>query len=310
MSFSIASIKYKIGEVAVPVSEICETTGRNYARLLQRSGFEYVHRTKKSEEIFFGEFINQELVVSRADFIIFVNQSMPSLIPGKIPGLFANRSDVNSVGFLEISDGCTGFSRALVVANAMMESNLSSRVHIICGEKYSKFYEDHDESVSPIFSDAISLTTLTKEGPYKIIGFKFLNFFSMSNSISVSKDNEGSDKIRMDGARVLTWATSEIPMLVNELLSEAGLSAEFVNSWFLHQGSKVVVESLSEKFGIDLCDNFNSSQLGNTVSSTIPIMIKESLIKSGRNSIERGHAIVLGFGIGLSVVALLLEINS
>jgi 3-oxoacyl-[acyl-carrier-protein] synthase-3 len=52
---------------------------------------------------------------------------------------------------------------------------------------------------------------------------------------------------------------------------------------------------------------FNSEQIGNTVSSTIPISIKK-LIEN--TSINQGEKIVLsGFGVGLSYGATIITIN-
>ena len=140
MTFTIESIKYRVGENQKAVQQICIENGRDYERLIARSGFKFVHRTGESDQIFFARFINENLDISDGDFIILVNQSMPSLIPGKVPKLFADRLDARSIGFLEVSDGCTGFARALIIANALLDSKAASRVHITCAEKYSQFY--------------------------------------------------------------------------------------------------------------------------------------------------------------------------
>ena len=309
MSFDIETISFKLGEVTIPVGEICAKTGRNYERLIQRSGFEFVHRTTESDETFFKTFIDAELKIKEGDFVIFVNQSISSLIPGKVSRLFSNRSDATMTGFLEISDGCTGFCRGLIMAHALIESGTAYRVHIVCAEKYSDFFSDLDESVSPIFSDAISLTTLKANGPYQIIGSKFRNYFDRSETISIVTNPGGVDKLRMDGAQVLTWATREVPALVNELLEENGLGSCEVNSWLLHQGSKIVVESLLDKLEVDLGSNFNATNQGNTVSSTIPIMLKKKT-PDGGEFLPSGFAIMLGFGVGLSIIAVLLAIDS
>lgn len=309
MTFSIASIKYRLGEKLNSVEELCLISGQKYERLILRSGFQFVHRTLHSEEKFFSDFLNEELVILENDFVIFVNQSMACKIPGKLPILFSNHRTHREVGFLEISDGCTGFLRAFLVANSFIESGFASRVHIICAEKYSQYYGDHDVSVSPIFSDAISSTTLTNHGSNKIIGSKILNFFESSEAISVRKMENLDEKLVMEGARVLTWATREIPKIVQELLGDAKLRVEEIDSWFVHQGSKIVVHSIMESLGVNPDDKFTSSQIGNTVSSTIPIMLTEKFEEFGREYIPKGYSMFLGFGVGLSIVAVLVEVS-
>ena len=308
MTFEIESIKYRLGEKSVSVQEICELTGKNYARLIQRSGIEIVHRTAESEYLFFGKFLDQELRVQHGDWVIFVNQSIAGLIPGKISALFVNQPEARNVSFIEISDGCTGFARALIMGNSILESKLASRIHIVCAEKYSRFYDDQDESVSPIFSDAISATTLTSNGRIRIAGSKVVNFFADSAAISINLDSEGKEKIGMEGARVLSWATREIPKVVFELLEEGELTIDQIGSWYVHQGSKIVVESIMDTLGVNPEDKFTSCQIGNTVSSTIPIMLKDGYSTLGARYISKGYAMLLGFGVGLSIVAILLEV--
>ena len=309
MTFEIDSIKYKLGEIALSVENICQSTGKNYERLVLRSGFEFVHRTLESEHEFFTDFLARELEIRKGDYVILVNQSMDALIPGKVSTLFANLGDARNVGFFEISDGCTGFARALIIGNAMLESGLATRVHIVCGEKYSRFYDNNDESVSPIFSDAISATTLTSVGRNTIVGSRIANFFENSEAISVNSSDEGIVKIHMEGARVLNWATREIPKVVSDLLQESNLSIDEIDSWYVHQGSKIVVESIMDSLGVDPVAKFTASHIGNTVSSTIPIMLKDGQSSPDQQFIPEGYAICLAFGVGLSIVAVLLKVT-
>jgi len=310
MTFTIESIKYRVGENQKAVQQICIENGRDYERLIARSGFKFVHRTGESDQIFFARFINENLDISDGDFIILVNQSMPSLIPGKVPKLFADRLDARSIGFLEVSDGCTGFARALIIANALLDSKAASRVHITCAEKYSQFYDDRQESVSPIFSDAISITTLSGGGRNHVLGHAFLNTFEDSHVICIDRNENGSDGLKMEGARVLAWALREVPKVVSKLLGEHGLSVKDIDSWYVHQGSKIVVETLLESLGVGSLDNFTAAHLGNTVSSTIPIALSDSGSILREPFIAKGYSVILGFGVGLSIIAILLEVTS
>jgi 3-oxoacyl-[acyl-carrier-protein] synthase-3 len=309
MSFNFQNIEYKLGEVEIPVKDICLKTNQNYERLIKRSGFEFVHRSTLSEEEFFTKFLKTSLRIIPDDFVIFVNQSMSETIPGAIPILFKEIENINVVGTLEISDGCTGFTRALILANQILSSDTISRVHIVCAEKYSKYYDDTDLSVSPIFSDAISLTTISKGGPYKILGHAFKNFFDKSQCISVSESKSGDEKIVMAGAEVLTWVIREIPKVVEELLSTNNMSVRDIESWLFHQGSKIVVETICEQLQISSEKQFQADKTGNTVSSSIPIMISQFTKESTGNYFAGGNLVVLSFGVGLSVAATLIEVK-
>ena len=204
MTFEIESIEYQLGEEPILVRDLCIRNNRNFERLIVRSGFETVHHTNLSEEIFFSNFLKKHLITNPGEFIIFVNQSMSEVIPGKISKVFGDFLHVEKVFFIEISDGCSGFVRALVMADALLKSKNTSKVHIICAEKYSKYYSESDESVSPIFSDAISLTTLCHGEKYSLVSTAVENLFSESKLISTSLDSNEALKLNMKGGSVLS----------------------------------------------------------------------------------------------------------
>ncbi len=90
MTFEIESIKYQLGEEGILVRDLCSRNNRNFEKLIVRSGFETVHHTNMSEEQFFSNFLNNNLLTNSGDFIIFVNQSMSEIIPGKISRIFSD----------------------------------------------------------------------------------------------------------------------------------------------------------------------------------------------------------------------------
>lgn len=310
MTFEIESIEYQLGEEPILVRDLCIRNNRNFERLIVRSGFETVHHTNLSEELFFSNFLKNNLKTNSGDFIIFVNQSMTEIIPGKISRIFSDFLNVDKVFFIELSDGCSGFVRALIIADALLQSKNTTKVHIICAEKYSKYYSEADESVSPIFSDAISLTTLRQGKKYKLISSTVKNLLPDSKLISTSLDSNDNLKLNMEGGSVLSWALSTTPGVIDELLLNANIEMDDVSYWFLHQGSKVVVEMLTERIGLVNQDLFKSADIGNTVSSSIPIIWKKAL-EAKNKALLPGEVIVLaGYGVGLSCVAACIKIES
>lgn len=307
MTFYVESIKFELGEIQIPVRDICLANGKSYERLIKRSGFKNVYRTLKSAEVFFESAILEHVKLEQKDYVVFINQSLSSSIPGKVPKIFVNKWLNDSVGFLEISDGCTGFVRGLTIANALLESNTTQRVHIVTCEKYSQFFDNSDESVSPIFSDAVSVTTLTKHGPHRLIGTNFKNSFDNRDKISTFTNGTGFEKMRMEGAQVLSWSTSEVPKSIQSLLTDFNLSIPEIRSWYLHQGSKIVVESIVDRLAIDGDNLFTAGAIGNTGSCSIPIMLSENAKRPEGNYFPNGFSILCGFGIGLSAVTALIE---
>lgn len=303
MTFEIESITYQLGEEEILVRDLCDRNNLNFDRLITRSGFETVYRTNLSEEDFFSEFIKMNLNSNTGDFIIFVNQSMSAIIPGKISRIFCNLLDTDNAYFIEISDGCSGFVRAFVLAVALLEAKITSRVHVICAEKYSKYFLESDKNVSPIFSDAISLTTVCQGNKYSLVSTAVKNFLPSSKLISTQINADNDLKLNMEGGSVLSWVLSTVPAMIDELLVKSNLEKHDVNHWFLHQGSRVVVEMLEERLGLVNLNLFKSVNVGNSVSSSIPIIWK-SFFDAKTNALLQGETIVLaGFGVGLSAMA-------
>ena len=103
----------------------------------------------------------------------------------------------------------------------------------------------------------------------------------------------------MNGSEVFLFALSEIPKLVNETLAVNNLKLEDIDLFIFHQASKVVLDSIQKKLNIS-DDKFyrNLLNIGNTVSSTIPIAMKDAIIS---NKIKKGNKVlVAGFGVGYS----------
>lgn len=309
MTFDIEQISFQLGEEKISVEEICKNSGRNFERLVSKSGFRNVYRTMLSESEFFRNFLAAELKMGSHDCVIFVNQGMSSLIPGKVPGLFNGFENSEKTLFLELSDGCTGFVRAMILANAILLSRSALRVHIICAEKYSEFFTDSDSAVSPIFSDAISLTTLVPGSTYQLVDSSVNNSFEKSEFISTNKDASGSLKLRMDGGPVLAWAINNVTSNLEVLLQESGLTKKEIDTWLFHQGSKVMIEMLADKIDLENERLFLAEQIGNTTSSSIPIALGQFLALRNREQSGGENVVLVGFGVGLSIVSVLLTVT-
>ena len=69
-----------------------------------------------------------------------------------------------------------------------------------------------------------------------------------------------------------------------------------------------MVDSIMQKMELEDYSSFSAAQIGNTGSSSIPIMMK-ILSAQSRDYLPEGYSVVCGFGIGLSIVVALLEVR-
>lgn len=102
----------------------------------------------------------------------------------------------------------------------------------------------------------------------------------------------------MRGRAVFNFVLSRIPASMKTCLERAGLSSDQIDLFALHQGSTYMLDALARKAGIPEDKVLkNMSRFGNTVSSTIPLLLAELQDEDEL----RGKTIMFsGFGVGLS----------
>ena len=101
------------------------------------------------------------------------------------------------------------------------------------------------------------------------------------------------------GLIVFPLAIKEIPKFIEQFLKKNRLKKTSIKYFILHQASKYVCDKIKDKLGLAKKFFLNNYQnYGNTVSSTIPLLLEECIKKK---KIKKKDIIILcGFGVGLS----------
>ena len=246
------------------------------------------------------------------DALIFVTQSPDYFLPTSAC-IIQNELGIgkNSLCF-DINQGCSGFVYALSNACAYIHSKLAENVLIICGETYTKFIGADDRTNRPLFSDAAAAILVSKSDK-SISGFKLGTNGAGARSLIVEQgaakskfDSESSPKLFMDGSKVFMFTLGEIPKSVKNILKTEGLTSDDIKMFVFHQASKLVIDNLEKKLGLDSNQVFrNYENLGNTVSATIPIALKDL---SNRGDMQESEKVLIqGFGVGLSWAGCIIE---
>ena len=193
-----------------------------------------------------------------------------------------------------------------MVAGSMVNSGEVKNALIICSDTYTKFINKNDRTCRPLFSDAGSAIFINKDsneknkvGPfiYGTDGSGYNNL--IVNNSGSRKDNSVKKELFMNGSDVLLFTMSNVPKGINQLLKKSNLSKNDIDLFLLHQASKTVMENIQRKLALkDKSFPTNYEKIGNTVSATIPILMKECIEKE---TLKRGMKILLfGFGVGYS----------
>jgi 3-oxoacyl-[acyl-carrier-protein] synthase-3 len=108
----------------------------------------------------------------------------------------------------------------------------------------------------------------------------------------------------MDGPGILNFALSAVPEAIAQTLNDVGRRLGDIRMVLFHQANSFIIGQLARK--LKLAEEqapLNCSTLGNTVSASIPLLMKEQM-----DQLKPGDLVLaVGFGVGLSWGAALLE---
>ena len=108
----------------------------------------------------------------------------------------------------------------------------------------------------------------------------------------------------MDGSKIFNFTIKTIPEFVKNFLEKNKITIGQIDHFIFHQASIFILNKLKEKLEIPESKfHINIKEIGNTVSSSIPISLKlnKKLFKKNQK------ILLVGFGVGLSWSSTLLE---
>ncbi|MFY8285231.1 ketoacyl-ACP synthase III [Pseudoalteromonas sp. SSMSWG5] len=195
-----------------------------------------------------------------------------------------------NVSCFDISLGCSGYVYGLSILKAhMIEMGFKNAI-LVTADPYSKIINREDRVTSLLFGDAATATLLSTEGVFSIER-PLLNTEGSGGEALVKKEH-----LFMNGRQVFNFAATKVPAHITEYLTQYSLNKEDIDAFILHQGSASIVEVISRKLGLESKKApLDIRKTGNTVSSSIPILLERYIHDKEGNNI-----IISGFGVGLS----------
>lgn len=263
--------------------------------------------------------------VGKVDAIIYCTQTPDYIMPSNSHLLHSYLGLSSAVLAFDINLACSGFIYGLSIANAFIKSGQAKKVLLITSDTYSKLIHPGNRSVRTLFGDGCAATLIS--GDDEVTGFNKFNlstygdgfdkfyipaggFKNPKNNLSAMEKVDSSanvnsdDYICMDGMAVWSFINSSVPPQIRSHIAAVGWSMEQIDMFIFHQGSKMTLDSLTRALNIPENKTFsNLMSVGNTVSASIPICIRDYLVacKEGSKVMQLGSKICLsGFGVGLS----------
>ena len=200
---------------------------------------------------------------------------------------------------MDIVQGCSGFTYALITAVNLINGGSINNSLIVCSETYRKYINKNNLTCSTVFSDGASAFYLDKINLPKILSSYTYTDGSGAKNLCLKK-NKKNLELYMHGSNVFTFTNQNIPKAIEILLKKAKLKLDDIEYFIFHQASSIVLETLREKMKIPKKKFYNNfSNIGNTVSNTIPIALidadKKKLLPVNK------PILIIGFGVGYSV---------
>lgn len=266
-----------------------------------------------AEQLFLENGIDRNTI----DYLIFVTQSSDYILPTTACLIQRRLGLSNNIGAIDVNLGCSGFIFGASIAKGMILGGMSNNVLLLTSETYSKYLHPCDKGNRTVFGDGAAATLISTEGMAEIGQFVFGTDGEGVNNLIVKTggarqrhplndlqfDDFGnprsSDNLYMDGAAILNYTLDRIPELIHNVLEKNGLSMKDIDLHVYHQANKYIAGLQRKKMRIPE-DKYYCfyEDVGNTVSSTIPIAIKEAVADG---SIKRGYKILsVAQGLGYS----------
>lgn len=259
---------------------------------------------------------------STIDFVLLCTQSPDYFLPSTSCIIQDRLGLQTKCGAFDFNLGCSGYEYGLAVAKGLIVGGIAHNVLLLTAETYNKHIHPMDKGNRTIFGDGASASLISTEGFAEIGEFVLgsdgsgydrlihktgaMRQYSQLNDLHYDENNNplSSDYLFMDGKAIFDFTSEVVPSMIDETLEKHDLKMDDVDLFVFHQANKYMINYLRKLMGIDK-EKFYvfMENVGNTVSSTIPIALCEAL-KEGK---LHGNIVLAGFGVGLSYGATVIK---
>ena len=299
--FQIVDICSELGENEIDVSSISP----DFEKAISKTGIPRVFQTSRdsyqlSLAAATGLLARNPEMQSQPVALLHVSQSNAEFLPAYSCRLQNDLNLQTETFAFDIGQGCSGFVQALYLASKLIVDY--EYVVIVCCDTYRSKLDHFDRSTSTIFSDGATATLIQRGGNLRIAGHTHITDGSGADLLFHSRNlDKNAGKLFMAGGDVLLFTKRVVFRQAEETLLRADKTLADVDLVLVHQASKLGLDELERRFGSELTFPRNIEQFGNTVSSSIPLLIQSML-----DQVNSSTSIMCGFGVGLSSSCLVL----
>lgn len=259
--------------------------------------------------------------------IVFVSQTPDYIFPPTSTILQNKLGLSKDIPAFDINYGCSGYIYGIFQAALLLNTGSCEKVLVLAGDTLTKYINEKDRSLRVLIGDGSSASIVEKgdssmhfciktdgSGHQHVIIPAGGNRLPKNEKTGIVEEKEfnnfrSEENFFMNGMEVMNFALKEVPPMLESILAYSSWKKEEVGFFGLHQANKFLVEYVSKKAKLkpELVP-ISVQNFGNTSPATIPLMLTdqhERLRAEGRLK----KAILCGFGVGLSLGAIALDLS-
>ena len=245
------------------------------------------------------------------DFLLLCTQTPDYPLPTTACLMQDRLSLPTNCGAMDFNLGCSGFVYGLGIAQGLIQSGAIRRVLLVTAETYSKYIDRNDRSLRTIFSDAAAATLIEASDQPTLRAFRYGTDGTGADTLLVTDGGarpacdahrprhrkRWKSALYMDGPSLMNFTIGAVPQVVADILQDAGLNRDDIYMYLMHQATLKMLQQLQQR--LELTDEelpICLENCGNTVSSTIPVLINQ--LRGQQRIRANAHHLLIGFGVG------------
>lgn len=244
---------------------------------------------------------NAKIDTKKIEMIIVATTSTNKIMPG-ISYLVQKNLDIKNCMCFDILAGCGGYINAFDIVQKYIIAGSIKTALIVGAEQLNKYIDENDINTAIILGDGAGATIITETEDKQYDSY--IESIGQEGEMLTCNNDE---KLYMDGKKVYKFAVMKTVENVENLLKRNNLKIEDIKYVVMHQSNIRIIENICKKLNISKEQTYiNLNKIGNTFCASIPIVLdelfKRKLVK------EKDKIILLGYGGGLNLGSILLEI--
>ena len=243
--------------------------------------------------------------------LIIVATATPDMQFPATATIVQNKLGIEGCPAFDVQAVCAGFMYAITTANAYIRSGMAKKALVIGADIFSRILDWNDRTTCVLFGDGAGAVVLGASEEAGIIHSKLhangahLDLLKVPAQMSEGAGC-GSPFVTMDGQGVFKFAVKQLAAVADEVITEAGYSADQIDWLVPHQANKRIIESTAKHLGLSMDKVILTvAEHANTSAASIPLAL-DAGIRDGR--IRRGQMLLLeGIGGGFAWGAVLMK---